>query len=79
MVSYFLFMAGSVFGIICAIFNYPFYLRLADSILVVVAIVYVLKNSYCPNCGKFGIRVTPFLKDERYCKFCGMRDERGSI
>lgn len=71
MLAYFLFMAGAIFGIVCAVFSLPFYLRLADAILVVVAIVYVLRIARCPYCGKFGIRVTPFQREESYCKFCG--------
>lgn len=70
---YFLFMVGAIFGIICAIFELPLYLRVLDAIIVTIAIILVLKTARCPCCGKYGIRITPCSRESPCCKKCGKR------
>lgn len=68
---YFLFMLSAVFGIICTIFELSILFRLLTVAMVVVSATAVLTLARCPYCGKYGIRIQPFLKQNPRCKKCG--------
>ena len=69
--TYFLFMFGAIFGIICVVFALPPYLCIADGIICIIAAILVLQCSYCPFCGKYGVKIKPFQKEVPFCEKCG--------
>ena len=71
--TYFLYMLTAVLGIGCVIFKLSMLFRISVTIMAIISILAVLNLSYCPNCGRFGIRIRPFLKQEPCCKKCGKR------
>lgn len=69
--AYFFFLFGCVFGIFCAIFTFPSYLCIMDAIIVGIATHLILLVSRCTHCGKYGVKINPFSKDNLFCQKCG--------
>ncbi len=69
--TYFLYVVGAVLGIICVIFECSFSVRITVAVIMTTAVICVLKQSCCPVCNKYGIRIRPFSKEKPICKKCG--------
>lgn len=69
--AYFLFNLTAIFGITCVVFELSMFFCIIVVIMAIVSAIAVLKLARCPNCGKLGIRIQPFLKQEPCCKKCG--------
>jgi hypothetical protein len=69
--AYFMFMLSCVLGIICVVLSLSLFVRVCVVILVCGSATSVLTLSRCPYCGKFGVPIKPFLKQNLCCKKCG--------
>ena len=68
--TYVLYNATAILGIICAVFELSLSWRILTMILVAASIIGVLKLSHCPQCGRYGLPISPFKQRDPHCKYC---------